>query len=514
MMRSGRPLSEGFLFTDQYQLTMAQLYFRMGWQDRPALFEHFFRSYPDYGSHQAGYCVNAGLAWLLDWMESVRCGDAEIAALRGQRGRTGAPLFADDFLSWLREHGDFAAVSMRAIPEGRVVHPGVPLTTVQAPLPLAQILESPLLAILNYQILIATRAARMKEAGGGRTLLEFGMRRGHGIGVNAGARAALIGGADFTSNVGISHELGLPPQGTHAHSLVQVFLGLGMSELDAFRAFAELYPDDCVLLVDTVNTLQSGVPNAIRVFEELRRRGHRPLGIRLDSGDLAYLGRQAARQLDAAGFTDVAIVLSNQLDEPTLVQILGQIREECAAAGEDPGPLLERLVYGIGTRLIVSEGHAALDGVYKLVAVREGARWSPALKISENPAKVLNPGEKDVWRLYDRRGKATADVLTAAGEHPLAADPLVLHHAGVEGVGRSLAAAEVASAEPLLEDVLRDGRRVADLPDMTALRERVRLDLERLDPGVRRLVNPHTYHVSITDRLWRLKRELVARLRR
>jgi nicotinate phosphoribosyltransferase len=333
-MSSATSLAEGVLFTDQYQLTMAQLYFRMGWQDRPAQFDHFFRHYPDYGSHKAGYCIVAGLTWLLEWMEKARFGERELEALRGITGRAGQPLFGEDFLDWLRRNGSFDRISLRAVPEGRVVHPNAPLTVAHGPLPLVQILESPLLNILNYQTLIASRASRMKQAGAGRMLIEFGMRRGHGIGVNAGARAALIGGADFTSNTGISLELGLPPKGTHAHSMVQAFLALGMDELDAFRAYADVYPDDCLLLVDTVDTLGSGVPNAIRVFEELRRRGHEPFGIRLDSGDLAYLSLQAARMLDKAGFPEAVIVLSNQLDEPTLAQIIKQIQDEARGNGE------------------------------------------------------------------------------------------------------------------------------------------------------------------------------------
>jgi nicotinate phosphoribosyltransferase len=204
---------------------------------------------------------------------------------------------------WLRRYGNFEALTLRAIPEGRVVHPHVPLTTVQGPLALAQILETPLLNKLNYTTLIATKAARVSQAGRGRPLLEFGMRRGHERGVNAGARAALIGGADFTSNVGASAALNFPPKGTHAHSMVQLFMALGEGELGAFEAYADVYPDDCLLLVDTVDTLNSGLPNAIKVFEKLRQKGHKPVGIRLDSGDLAYLAVQAARMLDKAGFS-------------------------------------------------------------------------------------------------------------------------------------------------------------------------------------------------------------------
>ncbi|RPI25340.1 MAG: nicotinate phosphoribosyltransferase, partial [Chloroflexota bacterium] len=271
MNQNDQQTAEGILFTDQYQLTMAQLYFRMGFQEKQVQFDHFFRSYPDYGMHKAGYCISAGLEWLLDWMETAHFRPEDIEFLRGQKGRTGRPVFADDFLEWLLANGSFEGLSMRAIPEGRVVHPNTPLTVVQGPLAMAQILETALLNQLNYQTLIATKAARIREIGRGQIMLEFGLRRGQGKGANAGARAALIGGADFTSNVGVSEVMGIPPKGTHAHSMVQLFITLGMGELEAFRAYADLYPDDCSLLVDTIDTLESGVPNAIRVFEELRR---------------------------------------------------------------------------------------------------------------------------------------------------------------------------------------------------------------------------------------------------
>ncbi|MFQ5859915.1 MAG: nicotinate phosphoribosyltransferase, partial [Anaerolineae bacterium] len=214
MKQRDQQTAEGILFTDEYQLTMAQLYYRMGLHEKQVQFDHFFRDYPDYGAHKAGYCINAGLEWLLDWMQGARYRDEDIEYLRGQMGRTGRRVFEDDFLAWLRENGTFDGITMHAIPEGRVVHPNVPLTVVQGPLATAQILETSLLNHLNYQTLIATKAARIHESGRGRLLLEFGLRRGHDKGANAGARAALIGGADFTSNVGISHVLGYPPKGT------------------------------------------------------------------------------------------------------------------------------------------------------------------------------------------------------------------------------------------------------------------------------------------------------------
>jgi nicotinate phosphoribosyltransferase len=509
MKPSDRTTAEGILFTDQYQLTMAQLYYRQGLHERRAQFEHFFRGYPNYNGHKAGYCINAGLEWLLDWMGEVHFRDEDIAYLRDQKSRTGKRIFDDDFLGWLRENGTFDGITMRTIPEGRVVHPNAPLTIIQGPLAMAQILETALLNCLNYQTLIATKASRIRESGRGQLLLEFGLRRGQDKGANAGARAALIGGADFTSNVGISHVLGYPPKGTHAHSMVQTFMALGEGELGAFRAYADVYPDNCLLLVDTINTLESGIPNAIKVFEELRRRGYEPIGIRLDSGDLAYLSIQAAKMLDQAGFPNTSIVLSNQLDEIVIWQIITQIQEEAPRYQVDPDHLISRLVYGVGTRLITSRGQSALDGVYKLVAVQDSGKWVPAIKISETPAKVLNPGDKHVWRVYDRRGRATADLLSLDEEDPREMEQIVLHHPTEKLTYRILHQDKISEIEPLMVEVLKEGKLVYDLPSVEEMRQRRQADLARLDPGVRRIMNPHIYHVSLTERLWDLKQALI-----
>jgi nicotinate phosphoribosyltransferase len=434
---------------------------------------------------------------------------SDIEHLRSQTGSTGRRIFDDDFLRWLGENGAFDGITLRAIPEGRVVHPNVPLVVVQGPLAIAQILETSLLNHLNYQTLIATKAARIHQSGRGQLMLEFGLRRAQERGGNAGARAALIGGADYTSNVGISHVLGYSPKGTHAHSMVQTFMALGEGELGAFRAYADVYPDDCLLLVDTIDTLESGVPNAITVFEELRRRGHKPVGIRLDSGDLAHLSVLSAKMLNEAGFADVSIVLSNQLDEMVIWQIITQIKEEAPRYDVDADQLIGRLVYGVGTRLITSQGASALDGVYKLVAVQDGSEWRPAIKLSETPEKTINPGDKLVWRVYDRRGKATADLLSLDDEDPRAADRIVLRHPTEHTTYRTLRRDEISEIEPLLVDVLRDGKLVCDLPSIESMRQRRQSDIERLDPGVKRLVNPHVYHVSLTERLWNLKLRLI-----
>ncbi len=523
-----RSTAEGILFTDQYQLTMAQLYFRLGMHERPAQFDHFFRNYPDYGSHQAGYCVNAGLDWLIDWMGAAKFGNEEISLMRGMTSRTGRRLFGEDFLSWLGSNGDFGGISLQAIPEGRVVHTNAPLTVVRGPLALAQILETPLLNILNYQTLIATKAARVRESAGDALVLEFGVRRAHDRGGNAGTRAALIGGADFSSNAGISHALGYPPKGTHAHSLVQAFLAQGMTELDAFQAYAEIYPDECLLLVDTIDTLASGVPNAIRVFERLRQKGFAPVGVRLDSGDLAHLSTRVAQMLDDAGFPEASIVLSNELDELIIREIKLQIAQEAARGGLDADNIIRRLVYGVGTRLITSAGDSSLGGVYKLVGLQGEQGWQLAIKVSEDPGKTGIPGSKKVWRIYDARGRAIADLLTLDDEDP-ARDwksdrrqqfpndrvtdlPLQLRHPREQTKRRILPANNISRIESLLLDVLADGRLVCERPTTEQIRAIRRTDVAVLDEGVRRLINPHFYHVSVSEKLWALQEHLLRSL--
>ncbi len=509
MTNQSHRIAEGMLLTDQYQLAMAQLFFRHGLHENPALFEYYFRNYPNYDGHQAGYCIHAGLGWLLDWMQSVRFETEDLDQLRGQSGASGDPVFASDFLDWLAQAGHYGQISIKAVPEGRVVHPELPLAQVSGPLAMAQVLETALLNQLNYQTLIATKAARIKDSARGGSVLEFGLRRAQGKGGISGTRAALIGGADFSSNVGASHLLGFSPKGTHAHSMVQVFLSMGASELDSFRAFAEVYPDDCILLVDTIDTLESGIPNAIRVFEELRAKGHRPVGIRLDSGDLAYLSIRAARMLDRAGFPEAQIVLSNDLDELVIWQIITQIEREAGRYDVDPQLLIQRLVYGVGTRLITSWGEPALGGVYKLVAFQSDGEWSPILKLSETPEKVPIPGHKSVWRLYDGRGMATVDLLCREGEDPTGRDPVRAFHPKDPSKQRELAADSISEREPLLEQVMLDGRSTIEDQSIERIRQVRAADVQRLDPGVRRLVNPHIYHVSLSEELSNLKWTLV-----
>ena len=480
------PLHRGALFTDLYQLTMAQVYFSFDMADLEACYEHYFRTYPSYGDHRAGYCVSGGLSALLERLSALRFGESELRALASMRADSGAPLFSGDFLGWLGERGDFRRLRIRAAPDGRVVHPGTPITVVEGPLGLGQLFETLLLNHRNYATLIATKAARVKQAARTGTVLEFGMRRAAGMGANLATEAALVGGADFSSNVGASHQVGLPAKGTHAHSLVQAFMAGGASELEAFQAFAKVYPDDCVLLVDTIDTLESGLPNAIAVFEQLRRRGHRPVGIRLDSGDPVSLALAAARMLDRAGFEDAAIVLSDRLDELAI----SRITQSLSRRSEDPDRMMRRLVYGVGTRLVTSHGSPSLDGVYKLAAVRHSGDWSPAFKVTDDRAKSALPGRKSLWRRYNPGGTAQSDLVTLAHESP-----------GDSGGG---------DFEHLLEEVWGTAGPIGDAQDLRAARARRREDLSRLPADCRDLIDPARYPVSLSHGLRTLRDQVFA----
>ena len=501
-------LLEGPLYTDFYQLTMAQLYYEQQMHETPARFEHFFRSYPDYGEHQAGYCIQAGTNWFLNWLEDLEFSSESLEKLRRHKNSSGEKIFSDEFLNWLSSQNIADRLTVEAIPEGRVVHPTVPLTVVEGPLALAQLVETALLNQLNYQVLIATRAARVSQAGRGNLLLEFGLRRAHDRGGHAGARAALIGGADFSSNTGLSYHYNQPPKGTHAHSMIQAYIARGKTELEAFRDFASLYPDSCVLLVDTIDTLQSGLPNAIKVFDELKKQGHQPLGIRLDSGDLAHLAVRSARILNDAGHEDVNIVLSNQLDEQVLRQIIEQIEEEAPEYNLESENIIDRLVYGVGTRLITSAGDSSLGGVYKLVALEKEGSPQPVLKISENLEKIPTPGHKKIWRIYDGRGRATADLIGQPGEEIQTDETVEICHPFRQHASRRLQREEISEIELLHEPFLKSGERLRHF-NLEEARQRRREDLARLDPGVKRIMNPHYYHVSLTRKMRQEKQELI-----
>ena len=507
--RSNRRSAEGALLVDLYELTMAQLYFDEGMHERRAMFEHSFRSYPDYGTHQAGYCIQAGLDGLLTWMEGHTFDDNAIEYLGTLTDPAGGALFTGPFLEWLGRM-TLDEIEVWSVPEGRVVHAGVTLAIVEGPLAAAQILETALLNQFSYETLIATKASLVAESARGRPTLEFGVRRGPEFGATVGSRAALIGGASGTSYVGAAMLAGVPPAGTHGHSMVQAMMALGTGELGAFRAYARSFPDATLLLVDTVDTLESGIPNAITVFDELRADGHEPVGIRLDSGDLAHLAIRSARMLNDAGYPDAAIVLSSGLDEMSIWQILTQIEQEATAYGVDGDALIDRLAFGVGTKLLTSDGDPSLDNVYKLVAVEgDDGAWIPAVKISESPQKTVTPGHKQVVRVYDERGLADADVMALETES-LDEGDLMLRHPIRHDFHRTVSRNEISEIEPLLELAWSGGKRTLASEPIEDAQARRHHDLDRLDPGVRRLMNPHVYHVSLTQRLWDLKQETVA----
>ncbi|MDQ7032072.1 MAG: nicotinate phosphoribosyltransferase [Desulfonauticus sp.] len=503
------PITQGFLFTDFYQLTMAQVYFNYDLHLLEAQFEYFFRSYPNYGQHQAGFCIFAGLETFFQWLNRAKPTPKDLDYLKTLTSRNKKPLFSPAFLDWLAQI-DFRELEIKAIPEGRAVHPYVPLVTVKGPFALAQLIETPLLNTLNYQTLIATKAARIKEAAWGQTVMDFGLRRAQWLGGNAGTRAALIGGVEFSSNVGTSSILNLPPKGTHAHSLVQAFMALGYSEEQAFEAFAQIFPDDCILLIDTINTLESGLPNAIKIFQKLQKKGHKPLGIRIDSGDLAYLAVQCYLELKKAHLEDCLIILSNQLDELVIQQIITQIKQEAHDYHIIPEEIISKLVFGTGTRLITSAGCCSLDGVYKLTAIKKHSDWEPALKISDSPSKLLIPGEKKTYRLTDKRNKYMVDLICLETEElPFNNKEFTIFHPQDSNVFRTIQSKDIAKIELLQIDIQKNGQIVYDFPDLKTIQKQKEKDLEHLDKGVKRLIKPHNYHVSITKQVYALREKLL-----
>jgi len=463
------------LLTDLYQLTMLAGYRREGMADRRVAFDLFFRDLPFRG----GYAVFAGLEPALRYLETLSFTEDDLTYLASLN------LFEPDFLSFLRTFRFRGKVT--APPEGSIVFPHEPLLTVEASLVEAQLVETALLNLINFQTLVATKAARVCVAAGDATVLEFGLRRAQGPdGAMSVARAACIGGVRTTSNVLAGREFGLPIKGTHAHSWIMAF----DDELSAFRAYAEAFPDSSVLLVDTYDTLSSGLPNAIRVAGELRARGHELLGIRLDSGDLAWLSRQARRLLDDAGFPDVKIVASNELDE----DVIHAIRDE--------GGCID--IYGVGTRLATcsGEGGGALGGVYKLVEI-DG---QPKMKLTSDIAKATLPGRKTLWRLTGSDGRLVQDVLALPGE-TLPAGTTVYDPTNPARF-RKLEAGLRAS--DLRQIVMEDGQRRQDAEDLSVLADRCAAGLRSLPTGTLRTTNPHRYKVSISPALHDLRDRLRA----
>jgi nicotinate phosphoribosyltransferase len=467
------------LLTDLYELTMLAGYLEEGMAEKPAVFDLFFRKNP----FEGGYAVFAGLEPALAYLEELRFLPAELAYLRSLK------LFKPRFLDFLRDFR-FRGTVM-APPEGTVVFANEPLLTVAGTLAEAQFVETALLNIINFQTLIASKAARIVHAAAGATVIEFGLRRAHGPdGGLSCARAAGVGGVRSTSNVLAGMVYDLPVRGTHAHSWVQAF----PDELTAFRAYADAFPDSSVLLVDTYDTLLSGIPNAIIVARELREKGHELRGVRLDSGDLAYLSCTSRKMFDAAGFPEVKIVASNELDE----FVIESIRDEGGQVD----------IYGVGTKLATGggSGGGALGGVYKLVAIDD----RPKLKITSDIAKATLPGRKRLLRALGPEGDFIQDVICLEGSAP-GAGAIVYDPA--HPLQHTTLPVDV-TLQDLRRVVMADGRRTAAPEPLATMAERSQRELARLPQGCLRFINPHRYKVSISGELNELRNTLIAQLQR
>ncbi|MCA9637639.1 MAG: nicotinate phosphoribosyltransferase [Myxococcales bacterium] len=469
------------LLTDLYQVTMAYGYHRLGMSEHEAVFHLFFRRAPFKG----GYAIAAGLDLVIDLIERLRFSEADLEYLGGLTGNDGRPLFDRPFLDHLA--GLRFTCDVDAAPEGSVVFAHEPLLRIRGPIILCQLLETPLLNLINFSTLIATKSARICEAAGDGPVLEFGLRRAQGIdGSLSAARAAVIGGCAATSNCLAGRLYEIPVRGTHAHSWVMAFDG----ELEAFDAYAQAMPNNCVFLVDTYDTLE-GVKHAVEIGKRLRSRGHEMVGVRLDSGDLRGLSVAARAILDEGGFPGATIVASNDLDEYQITEL----RSKGAAIG----------VWGVGTRLATAYDQPALGGVYKLAAIRgPGEPWSYRIKLSEEAIKISNPGIQQVRRFRGPDGALLGDLIYDEELGP-SGD-------GVR-IGGGEAMTMAGAGEDLLAPIFRGGARVYDSPSVLEMRERARAELASLATTTRRLASPTPYPVGLEARLHALRETLIARAR-
>ena len=478
-MGQNEKLNLSMLF-DFYEMTMANGYFRNGMQDRVTYFDVFFRRVPDGG----GFAIAAGLEQLIEYIEDLHFDEDDIAYLRSKN------LFEEDFLDYLRSFrftGD-----VWAVPEGTPVFPNEPLVTVRAPASQAQLIETYALLCINHQSLIATKANRVVRAAQGRTVLEFGSRRAQGVdGAVVGARAAYIGGVHGTACAISDQIYGVPATGTMAHAWVQMF----DTQYEAFKTYCEIYPNNAILLVDTYNTLKSGVPDAIRAFNEvLRPKGITKCGIRLDSGDIAYLSKEARKMLDAAGWESCTISASNSLDEVLIRNLILQ------------GAQID--AFGVGERLITARSEPVFGGVYKLVAVEnEDGTITPKIKISENVAKITTPHFKKLYRFFGNdTGKAIADYLTVYDETVDDSDKLVIFDP--EATWKKKEVYDFTAKE-LQVPVFQNGKRVYDSPSLQEIRAYCLQQVDTLWDEVKRFDNPHKYYVDLSQKLWNVKYDLL-----
>lgn len=468
------------MLMDFYEITMANGYFTNGYRDRIAYFDMFFRHVPNDG----GFAIMAGVQQPIEYFDHLHFSEEDIAYLASTQ------LFSVDFLDYLRTFK--FSCDVWAVPEGTPIFPMEPIVTVRGPAIEAQFIETMILLTINHQSLIATKANRIVRAAQGRPVMEFGARRAQGFdGAIYGARAAYIGGCCGTASTLCARKFDIPPMGTMAHSWVQLF----DSELEAFRAYARAYPSQCTLLVDTYNVLKSGIPNAIRVFnEELLPRGYRPAGIRIDSGDITYLTRHARKMLDDAGYEDCSICASNSLDEFTIRDIL--MEGACVDS------------FGVGERMITSSSEPVFGGVYKLAGIEdEHGNIIPKIKISENTAKITTPCFKNLWRLYDRTsGKAIADVVTLFDEVIDDSKPYTIFDPVNTWKRKTV---ESFRAVPLRQQIFKRGKNMTTPKSLQEIQAYCKEQVNTLWPEVLRFDHPHNYYVDLSQELWSIKAELL-----
>lgn len=467
------------MLMDYYQLTMSNGYLSHGFKDTTVYFDMFFRKVPDKG----GFAIACGLEAVVDYIKSLKFEESDIEFLKVKG------IFSEDFLDYLRNFK--FTCDIWAVPEGTVVFPNEPILTVCGPILEAQLIETMILLTINHQSLIATKTSRIVRAAQGRNVMEFGSRRAQGYdGAIYGARAAYIAGAIGSSNVYTDMEMGIPAIGTMAHSWVQLF----GDEYEAFKAYAKTYSDNCTLLVDTYNVLKSGIPNAIRVAKEvLEPLGKRLKGIRLDSGDMAYLSKECRRILDKEGLWDCKIVASNSLDEFIIKDLISQ------------GAYID--TFGVGERLITSKSEPVFGGVYKLVAVKDGEEIIPRIKLSENVEKVTNPHYKGLWRLYEKEsGKAIADILTIHHEVIDETKPYVLFDPIFTWKKKIV---ENFKARRLQVKIFEKGELVYNLPKIEEIKDYCREEVNSLWDELKRFEYPHKYYVDLSEELWNVKNSLI-----
>ncbi len=463
------------MLTDFYEITMANGYFETGMADNIAYFDMFFRTVPDHG----GFAIMAGLEQVITYLSNLKFTEEDIAYLRSKNS------FSEEFLRYL-ENFEFKC-DVWAVPEGTPIFPGEPIVTVRGPVMQAQFVETMLLLLINHQSLIATKANRIVRAAQGRPVMEFGTRRAHGTAAAVyGARASYIAGCAGTACTISDRDYGVKALGTMAHSWVQMY----PSEYEAFLRYAEIYPDNCTLLVDTYNVLKSGVPAAIRVFKELNPKAK---GIRIDSGDMTYLTQQARKMLDEAGLPECKIVVSNSLDEYIIRDVIQQ------------GACIDS--FGVGERLITAKSEPVFGGVYKLCALETGGELIPKIKISENTEKITNPGFKEIYRFFDKTtGKAIADVITLADEEAPDGEEYEIFDPNAVWKRKKITNFR---AKKLKEQIFKDGKLVYELPDIETIRKHCSEQVDTLWPEILRFENPQNYFVDLSHKLWELKNQLL-----